>query len=308
MKVSVHLLTYNHEKYIAQALDSVLMQEVNFDYEIVIGEDCSTDNTRQIVIEYQQKYPDKIRTLLHKKNIGPINNEIAVYNACEGEYIAWLEGDDYWTSPHKLQKQVDFLDNHPDHSCCFHPVIDFYDDGSQKPRICPSLPHQREIFLKDLLEGPIMSAAAQMFRNYTLPDWYASCAFGDWEWAIFLVQQGRIGYINEVMAKYRRYAGSWYHGSDQFSKLTKRIKLFQHLNNILDFKYNKHFIQKISLCYYELALEYEKNGKLPEAKLQFRKSLMKSPFNKYIERMPRYKLFLRLYIPLLYKLLRLQNL
>ena len=130
MKVSVHMITYNHEKFIAQAIESALMQQVDFDYEIVIGEDCSTDRTREIVVAYQQRHPDKIRLLLHEQNVGVSLNDIRVYRACRGEYVAWLEGDDYWTSPHKLQKQADFLDSHPACSACFHPVTVFFEDGS----------------------------------------------------------------------------------------------------------------------------------------------------------------------------------
>lgn len=109
MKVSVLMITYNHEKFIAQAIDSILMQQVNFDYEIVIGEDCSTDGTRAIVIQYQKEYPDKIRLLLPEENLGMHKNFVQTFRACQGEYIALLEGDDYWTSPRKLQKQVDFF-------------------------------------------------------------------------------------------------------------------------------------------------------------------------------------------------------
>ena len=106
IKVSVVMLTYNHEKYIAQAIESVLMQETDFHYEIVIGEDCSTDRTREIVIEYQKKYPDKIRTLLHAKNIGGNANYRQTYSECNGDYIAFLEGDDFWIDRKKLQKQI----------------------------------------------------------------------------------------------------------------------------------------------------------------------------------------------------------
>src|SRR3712207_1086613 len=102
MKVSVLMLAYNHEKFIAQALDSALMQQVNFDYEIVIGEDCSTDNTRDILIRYQKEYPHRIRLLLPEKNLGMHDNLIQTFKACRGDYIAFLEGDDYWTSPNKL--------------------------------------------------------------------------------------------------------------------------------------------------------------------------------------------------------------
>ena len=108
--VSVCMITYNHEKYIAQAIDSVIMQKTNFDYEIVIGEDCSTDRTREIVLEYKTKHPDKIKLLLQEKNVGMMQNFIDTLKACSGKYIALLEGDDYWTDPNKLQKQVDFLE------------------------------------------------------------------------------------------------------------------------------------------------------------------------------------------------------
>lgn len=113
--VSVLMITYNHEKYIAQAIDSVLMQKTNFDYEIVIGEDCSTDKTREIVLEYKAKHPDKIKLLLQEKNLGMIQNFIDTLKACTGKYIALLEGDDYWTDPYKLQKQVDFLEANPEY-------------------------------------------------------------------------------------------------------------------------------------------------------------------------------------------------
>lgn len=106
--VTIISLTYNHEKYIAQALESILMQKVNFTYEIVVGEDCSKDRTREILIQYAEKHPDKFHLLLHEKNIGAAKNQNKVFENCKGKYIAMLEGDDYWTDPYKLQKQVDF--------------------------------------------------------------------------------------------------------------------------------------------------------------------------------------------------------
>jgi glycosyltransferase involved in cell wall biosynthesis len=114
IKVSVAMITYNHERYIAKALDNVLSQSTNFDYEVIIGEDFSTDNTRSIIIDYQKRYPDKFQLLLNDKNIGMHKNTAQVLRACRGQYVALLEGDDYWTSTHKLQLQVDFLDRHPE--------------------------------------------------------------------------------------------------------------------------------------------------------------------------------------------------
>ena len=113
--VSILMLTYNHEAYIAEALDSILMQEVDFLYEIVVGEDCSSDNTRQILMDYQTKYPDKFKLLLHDKNIGAFRNMKTSLAACTGKYIAILEGDDYWTDRTKLQKQVQFLETNSEY-------------------------------------------------------------------------------------------------------------------------------------------------------------------------------------------------
>ena len=107
------MITYNHEKYIKQAIESILMQECNFDYEIVIGEDASTDNTRKIILELKNKFPAKFILLLHNENVGMMNNFVGVLQKAKGKYIALLEGDDYWTDSLKLQKQVDFLEANP---------------------------------------------------------------------------------------------------------------------------------------------------------------------------------------------------
>jgi len=112
--VSVAIMTYNHSKYIAKAIESVLMQKVNFKYEIVIAEDFSTDGTRKIVQDYYKKYPDKIRLVLQEKNVGMQANSDSLRKACRGVYRANLEGDDYWVSDNKLQYQVDFLENNRD--------------------------------------------------------------------------------------------------------------------------------------------------------------------------------------------------
>ena len=97
VKVSVAMITYNHERFIAQAIESVLMQQTDFAVELVIGEDCSTDKTRAIVCAYGERYPERIRLLLPERNQGMIPNFVATMNACQGQYIALLEGDDYWT-------------------------------------------------------------------------------------------------------------------------------------------------------------------------------------------------------------------
>ncbi|MDD3430102.1 MAG: glycosyltransferase family 2 protein [Oscillospiraceae bacterium] len=113
LMVSVAVITYRQEQYIRRALDSILAQQVNFKYEIVIGEDKSPDNTREILAEYAARYPDMIRVLPRPENLGASRNIYDVYTRCNGKYIANLEGDDYWTDPKKLQLQVDFLEQNP---------------------------------------------------------------------------------------------------------------------------------------------------------------------------------------------------
>ncbi len=112
--VSIHMTTYNHAPFIVQAIEGVLQQKTDFPFELVIGEDCSIDGTREIVFEYQKKYPDIIRVIASEKNVGMKNNGYRTTRACQGKYIAFCEGDDYWQSPHKLQKQADYLERHPE--------------------------------------------------------------------------------------------------------------------------------------------------------------------------------------------------
>jgi len=113
--VSIEVCTYNQEEIIAQTLDSILQQNIDFPIEIVVGEDCSTDNTRKICIDYKNRYPDVIQLILHEKNQGMMKNYKSVIEACKGKYIAQCGGDDYWHHPDKLKLQVDFLENNPDY-------------------------------------------------------------------------------------------------------------------------------------------------------------------------------------------------
>src|SRR6267378_159018 len=118
MKLSVVMVTYNHERYIAQALSSVVAQRTNFDFEIIVAEDCSTDGTRAIVMDFARRYPGKILPLLRERNLGMMRNFKEALAASSGSYVALLDGDDYWIREDKLQAQVDFLDSHPDHAVC----------------------------------------------------------------------------------------------------------------------------------------------------------------------------------------------
>ncbi len=113
--VSVKMITYNHEAFIAKAIEGVINQKTSFNYNLVIGEDCSTDNTREIVLQYAKKYPQKIKVITSESNVGITINSQRTHEACEGKYMAYCEGDDWWIDNEKLEKQVKFLENNPDY-------------------------------------------------------------------------------------------------------------------------------------------------------------------------------------------------
>jgi glycosyltransferase involved in cell wall biosynthesis len=208
--VSVWMITYNQEKYIAEALDSVLMQKCDFDFEIVIGEDCSTDNTRNILLEYKKKYPDKINLLLHNKNIGMIANQNATFSACKGEYIAMLEGDDFWTDENKLQIQIDYMKKYPQSNISFHPI--YTTEGciknhySENSMTFPT----RTVIVKG---GYFISTPSIMIKKEVislLPDFLNNAPAGDYYIQIFGSLDGGALYIPHIMATYRVKAeGSW---------------------------------------------------------------------------------------------------
>lgn len=211
--VSVLAMTYNHELYIAQALEGILMQKTNFDFDIVVGEDCSTDNTRKIVLEYADKYPGKFKLLLHEHNIGAIANQIAVIKSCTGKYIAICEGDDYWTDPLKLQKQVDFLEANNDYSMCYHRVNELFMNGRCLPDIINKSNKEQTFTIYDLARANFIHTPSVIFRKdhiNKLPNWFNESPVGDYPLHMLNAKYGKIKYLPELMAVYRNLGqGTW---------------------------------------------------------------------------------------------------
>jgi glycosyltransferase involved in cell wall biosynthesis len=243
MEVTVLLTTYNHEKYIAQALDSVLMQKTNFEYEIVILEDCATDRTRDILLRYQKQYPGKIRLRLAERNESssssrPFADE---FQASSSPYIAILDGDDYWTSPEKLQKQVDFLDAHPECALCFHNALRIYEDENRAP-FPQNFAGQKRIFaLEDIWQSNFIAGCAAMFRKDALgqlPEWYYTMSYGDWPLYILCAQNGKIGYLDEILGVYRIHTKGLWSRLDVIQKLEGLIAFYETMNANLDFRFN----------------------------------------------------------------------
>ncbi|MEN9919885.1 MAG: Spermidine N(1)-acetyltransferase [Bacteroidota bacterium] len=209
--VSVFMLAYNHENFIKQAIEGIVTQKTNFSFELIIGEDCSTDNTRNLCIEYRNKYPEIIKLILPEKNLGAAANSVNVLNACKGKYIAFCEGDDYWTDPNKLQKQVDFMESNPDYSIIYHRV-NIFDQVSETLKLeeLNKLDVEKTYTIENLSYGNLMHTASVMIRreNLKFEKLEASKIVGDYFLWMLCANNGKIMYQPDVMAVYRIWEGS----------------------------------------------------------------------------------------------------
>lgn len=214
--VSVLTLARNQEAYIAKCIESVLAQKTDFRVEHIILDHCSTDKTPDILRQYAQKYPS-IRPVLLSQWV-PGQNVRGLFSRCRSKYAALCDGDDYFTDPLKLQKQVDFLEAHPECSLCFHPVDVVYEDGSPS-RVYPPqemLPGGIRTFytIEDLLKANLAQTNSVMYRwRFVdgLPKWFdPTLVPGDWYWHLLHAEKGLIGYLREHMSVYFRHSASLY--------------------------------------------------------------------------------------------------
>ena len=296
-KLRVVLVTYNHEKFITQALDSVLSQETNFDYDTVVLEDCSTDSTRTILKEYQEKHPKNLHLVLAEQNQNSNESWLRAFQEAPSEYVATLDGDDFWTSPHKLQKQVDFLESHPECSMCFHNVRVFYEDKSHESYDFTS-PEQKEISgLREILLGNCINGSSPVFRTSVfenLPDWLLTLKWADWGAYVWAAHHGNLGYIKEIIGAYRIHWKGFYSGMSWIDQLGGTIQFYQTMKKHLDPKYRKPIKAMLSKQYYELAMEYENQKDIPKAKVWLRRSVIEYPFNRFVRMRDLLKMWNRL--------------
>ena len=234
--VSVLVVTYNHARFVREALDSALAQRLPQPFEILVSEDCSTDGTREIVQEYAERRPHLIRLLLSERNLH--SNQVVArgFRAARGRYVALLDGDDYWTSDDKLRAQVAFLDGRPDLTICFHNV-EVVDERSQSTRRLWNAPGQpEESGLHELLRGNFIATSSVVYRRAAVaevPAWYDRFfPVTDWPLHILYAREGRIGYVDRTLGAYRLHDGGL------FSTLGEREKL----------EANAHFYRRLRAC------------------------------------------------------------
>ena len=307
-RVSVLILTYNHEPFIAQAIESALVQKTDFECEIVIGEDCSIDSTRQIVRDYANRYPDKVRPLLHERNLGGSENFDRTLAACRGEFIAMLEGDDYWISTAKLQTQVDFMDRHAECSMCFHSVRVKCEGGatSPLPEIFPPLTQPQWSTAEDLLSNNFIDTAAVLFRRKLMserPRWISKLEPGDWVMWILLGQYGKIGYLPQILAVYRvHFGGMWSTKSEKWAK--GPVTMFEALAEHLLPKYRPLIQRRLAPYRFHLVSSHAERGELDSAKKMLRKMIRKGGWQGIAPRRALLKLLVDLYAPFFWKISR----
>lgn len=255
--ISINCITYNHEKYIKDALEGFLMQKTNFKYEILIHEDASTDNTANIIKKYEKKYPKIIKPIYQKENQFSkgikINFEFN-YKRSKGKYIALCEGDDYWTDPYKLQKQVDFLEDHKEFSICFHSVEKIDEDGNiLNYKLWPDNTRTKEITtLTDILKTNYIATASVVFRNNLInyedyENLSKDLVFGDWVFHVLNAKKGSIYFINQKMGVYRKTNKGLHKITDKCKLLEDVLEFYKRLERYFDDENIKNHLKKYIL-------------------------------------------------------------
>ncbi|BCP52230.1 hypothetical protein K32_08470 [Kaistia sp. 32K] len=238
--VTAVIVAYNHERYIAQALDSVLMQKTTFPYEVIVSEDRSTDSTMDVIQDFVDRYPDRIRVIRSDVNLG--NNDVVTraLQLARGRYLTWLDGDDYWVSPDKLQSQFDFMEAHPDSAITYHDVARVTETG-EVIRILKGT--DKRATIDDLIQsnfvgigGMIRAAALQ-----DIPAWLRDMPAGDWPLCLLAARSGFIDYLEGPLAHYRIHGSSNWAARPLLEQSLLSLELLNDLEDHLGADYPQSF-------------------------------------------------------------------
>jgi len=263
--VSICCLVYNHGEYLKEALDGFLMQKTTFPFEVVIHDDASTDNSASIIKEYALKHPKIFKPLYQTENqkskLKSGMNPRFNFPRARGKYIAFCEGDDYWTDPLKLQKQVDFLERHPDYGVCFHNVLEVSCLGARREVVVPNVSNHHHYSIQDYILNNKTATCSVLIKKelFKLPNWFSSLPFGDLGIVLIVLKESKSqkGFVfKDTMGVYRVHEGG-VHGSlkKNNSSLIKAYK--QHISFIriiskkllFEKKYKKFIYKKYSDTY-----------------------------------------------------------
>jgi glycosyltransferase involved in cell wall biosynthesis len=282
VKVSVLIKAYQHERFIAAAVESAVRQDTDFEYEIVVGEDCSRDRTRDVLLALRDRYPDKLRLLLRERNLGNVRNLTETLCACRGEYVALLDGDDFWTAPRKLQRQAAHLDAHPELSSCAHNAAVVDDSGERVLRNYRPGRRSHVISLRRMLVNDPVPTSSVMFRRALcrqLPDWYYTVPMGDWPLHVLTLRHGGMAYFGEVMGAYRQHAGGLWSSAEPVRARLGRIDVYRHLNAELGLAYDRLIRERMARQYLALADHYRRSGDPARMRSHLREALQVCRWN-----------------------------
>jgi glycosyltransferase involved in cell wall biosynthesis len=241
--VSVTMITYNHGEFIEQAIDGVLMQQTNFKIELIVGEDCSSDNTREILFQLQKKHPDKIILKLPESNLGIGVNSISNKLLCKGKYIAECEGDDYWTDPLKLQKQVNFLESNQNYVLHYHNCIEIINKLEVQKYWSKRHMSDFSFNFRDSLKEKMGYNLSMMFRSDYISNEFLAlfhkAYYLDWSLELYLLNSGLLGfYTIESMGAYRHHDGGFtkINPPSELNFIDSKIRMLKSMNNSNFFK------------------------------------------------------------------------
>lgn len=302
--VSISCLTYNHEKFIKEAIESFLMQKTNFKYEILIHDDASTDGIQEIIREYEKKYPDVIKPIYQKENQYSKGKKVSFFNnkRAKGKYIAICEGDDYWTDPYKLQKQIDYMEKNEECGMCFHNV-GIYDEqkkeeiGEVRPYKKNQISSTEDIIMGD---GGFIGTNSIVYRKKyeeNIPEFYYECPVGDYPLQIFHSTKKYAYYIDEKMSNYRVNIGtSWTDKNNSYRKQKDLrialIKMLREFNKYSDKKYEKIIEKRIERWSYKILKFNQRQEFLSkeEYKEFYSNLYLKSKIELYLRKIFKYKM------------------
>lgn len=270
--VSVSMITYNHEPYIAQAIESVLAQKTSFPFELVIGEDCSSDRTPEIVEHYRAQYPDVIRVLPNTERLGPNRNAARTFMACRGDYIAFLDGDDYWICEEKLEKQVKELEANQITAGVFVRTRVVTEDGAPTARVWPEDGSQTFWKLQELISWQPYHPSALLVRNphwSSWPDWLRKVYNLDWSIGIEISKQGPLRYLDFIGSAYRITANGIWTSLNSPAQLEHRISTYRTAALALPLKNRWDIRKQLQKCHLEAIWQYRQHQRPDKARQHY---------------------------------------
>jgi glycosyltransferase involved in cell wall biosynthesis len=258
--VDILMPVYNHEQFLLEALEGIVSQKTNFPFRLIIGEDCSKDNSRGIIEAYRVRYPHIIFPFYREKNLGAYANSRLLFKEVRSKYVATCEGDDYWIDEHKLQKQVDFLENNSGYAACCSNVYERTENDLK-----PMTGIRQTITMSDLVQGNSLYTISVLYKNILpFPEWFYTCKTADWIIWLLVAQKGDIYNFQETMAVYRLHNNGIWIGKGKEKNLRDMIETYDKLLANLGSQYNNQLKQGAKQYYSQLLdmLAEKKSGEI----------------------------------------------